>query len=95
MAGIPDLSAISNMYPSPDGSERESDSPQPSQADDGKAGTAAASKPAAKRKRENRYKNAPPSVLSVSFPTSPPQAISAHPMGAQFALAWTVRAFIF
>lgn len=44
----------------------------------GDAADAASTKPAAKRKRENRYKNAPPSVLSVSDEASPP-AISPAP----------------
>jgi AP-1-like factor len=51
MATGADYSSISNVYPSPEPGEDE----QPS----------AQQKPAAKRKRENRYKNAPPSVLSV------------------------------
>ena len=46
-----DYSGIAHVYPSPERDEEES---QPSQQ----------AKPAAKRKRENRYKNAPPSVLS-------------------------------
>jgi AP-1-like factor len=50
MATGADYSSISNVYPSPEPGEDE----QPS----------AQQKPAAKRKRENRYKNAPPSVLS-------------------------------
>jgi hypothetical protein len=47
-----DYTGISHVYPSP---ERDEDESQPSEQQ----------KPAAKRKRENRYKNAPPSVLSV------------------------------
>lgn len=50
------------IYPSPMSSSRDTASPQPTM--DDKAGTI---KVPAKRKRENRYKNAPPSVLSVSF----------------------------
>ncbi|KAF9882055.1 bZIP transcription factor [Colletotrichum karsti] len=50
-----------NIYPSPMSSTRDTASPQPS-SDQKPAVTAA--KPPAKRKRENRYKNAPPSVLS-------------------------------
>jgi AP-1-like transcription factor len=53
IAYLPDMSNISNVYPSPG---REDESERASQPQ----------KPAAKRKRENRYKNAPPSVLSVS-----------------------------
>ncbi len=45
-----------DVYSSP---ERDSESPE------AQAATPAAKAPA-KRKRENRYKNAPPSVLSVS-----------------------------
>ncbi|KAK6217465.1 bZIP transcription factor [Colletotrichum higginsianum IMI 349063] len=48
-----------SMYPSPMSSNRDTASPQPTS--DDKATTA---KAPAKRKRENRYKNAPPSVLS-------------------------------
>src|SRR6187402_2505977 len=66
MSVLPDLHAI---YPSPTGSERESTSPQPLSGED--KASATAPKPPAKRKRENRYKNAPPSVLSVSWPSSP------------------------
>ncbi|UQC85212.1 bZIP transcription factor [Colletotrichum lupini] len=47
------------IYPSPMSSSRDTASPQPTM--DEKAGT---TKGPAKRKRENRYKNAPPSVLS-------------------------------
>jgi len=61
----------SNIYPSPTSSNRETASPQPTikveersePADETKA-----AKAPAKRKRENRYKNAPPSVLSVCSP---------------------------
>lgn len=53
MSYRPDLSSISSVYPSPERDEEEEE-------------TGKASKPAAKRKRENRYKNAPPAVLSVS-----------------------------
>lgn len=52
-------SGISSRYPSP------------GQEDDGEADSAESAqqqKPAAKRKRENRYKNAPPAVLSVRPP---------------------------
>lgn len=57
-----DFSSISNVYPSPE-REEEDGSQEPQQ------------KAPAKRKRENRYKNAPPSVLSVclSQPLLPPQ----------------------
>ena len=55
MSYMPDLSNISSVYPSPERDEEE---------DESLAGKT--SKPAAKRKRENRYKNAPPAVLSVS-----------------------------
>ncbi|OHE94025.1 bZIP transcription factor [Colletotrichum orchidophilum] len=48
-----------NIYPSPMSSSRDTASPQPIM--DDKPGT---TKGPAKRKRENRYKNAPPSVLS-------------------------------
>ncbi|KAK3325450.1 hypothetical protein B0H66DRAFT_124395 [Apodospora peruviana] len=51
MSSLADLNSFSSVYPSPD-SEEESSQPATQQ------------KPAAKRKRENRYKNAPPSVLS-------------------------------
>ncbi|KAK1836212.1 AP-1-like transcription factor YAP1 [Podospora conica] len=47
-----EYNGIAHVYPSP---ERDEDDSQPSQGQ---------TKPAAKRKRENRYKNAPPSVLS-------------------------------
>ncbi|KAL0778020.1 hypothetical protein CaCOL14_005673 [Colletotrichum acutatum] len=47
------------IYPSPMSSSRDTASPQPTMGE--KAGT---TKGPAKRKRENRYKNAPPSVLS-------------------------------
>ncbi|KAB5577603.1 hypothetical protein GE09DRAFT_525180 [Coniochaeta sp. 2T2.1] len=53
MTYMPDLSNISSVYPSPERDEEEEES---------QAGKT--SKPAAKRKRENRYKNAPPAVLS-------------------------------
>lgn len=77
MAVLPDLNGI---YPSPGSSERESTSPQPTSAAEDKP-AASAAKPAAKRKRENRYKNAPPSVLSVSccFPNRTSRAISNIP----------------
>jgi len=52
MSSLADLNSFSSVYPSPE-SEEESSQPATQQ------------KPAAKRKRENRYKNAPPSVLSV------------------------------
>lgn len=55
MSYMPDLSNISSVYPSPERDDEEEES---------QAGKS--SKPAAKRKRENRYKNAPPAVLSVS-----------------------------
>lgn len=42
----------------------------------GDAADPASTKPAAKRKRENRYKNAPPSVLSVRVTTMTPFALS-------------------
>ncbi|KAL2017632.1 hypothetical protein VTK56DRAFT_1900 [Thermocarpiscus australiensis] len=48
-----DISNVPSTYPSPGHDERET--PQP---------TTQQQKPAAKRKRENRYKNAPPAVLS-------------------------------
>lgn len=51
MSSLADLNSFSSVYPSP---ESEEESQQP----------ATQAKPAAKRKRENRYKNAPPSVLS-------------------------------
>jgi hypothetical protein len=54
MSYMPDLSNISSVYPSPERDDEEEESQS------GKT-----SKPAAKRKRENRYKNAPPAVLSV------------------------------
>ncbi|KAF6826747.1 bZIP transcription factor [Colletotrichum plurivorum] len=62
---VSDFNGTENsIYPSPMSSSRDTASPQPSsdpsQADAG----ATAAKPPAKRKRENRYKNAPPSVLS-------------------------------
>ena len=57
MLYIPDLSNIPNVYPSPERDEEEDEAEEVG----GKA-----SKPATKRKRENRYKNAPPAVLSVS-----------------------------
>ncbi|GKT50361.1 AP-1-like transcription factor napA [Colletotrichum spaethianum] len=47
------------IYPSPMSSSRDTASPQPTLDD-----KAAPAKAPAKRKRENRYKNAPPSVLS-------------------------------
>jgi len=50
---MPDLSNISSIYPSPERDEEEEQSP-----------TSKTAKPAVKRKRENRYKNAPPAVLS-------------------------------
>lgn len=53
MSYMPDLSNISSVYPSPERDDEEDESQS------GKT-----SKPAAKRKRENRYKNAPPAVLS-------------------------------
>jgi len=53
MSYMPDLSNISSVYPSPERDDEEEES---------QAGKT--SKPAAKRKRENRYKNAPPAVLS-------------------------------
>ncbi|KAK4191536.1 hypothetical protein QBC35DRAFT_290323 [Podospora australis] len=53
MASTTDLSNFPSVYPSPE--HHEEDSTQPEEQDQ---------KPAAKRKRENRYKNAPPSVLS-------------------------------
>jgi AP-1-like factor len=56
MSYMPDLSNISSVYPSPERDDEEEENSK-------------TSKPAAKRKRENRYKNAPPAVLSVSsFP---------------------------
>ncbi|KAK4225904.1 AP-1-like transcription factor YAP1 [Podospora fimiseda] len=51
IASTADLSSFTSVYPSPEQYE------EPSQATEGQ-------KPATKRKRENRYKNAPPSVLS-------------------------------
>jgi hypothetical protein len=56
MSYMPDLSNMSSVYPSPERDDEEEGS---------QAGKT--SKPAAKRKRENRYKNAPPAVLSVSY----------------------------
>ncbi|KAL0942510.1 bZIP transcription factor [Colletotrichum truncatum] len=62
MTFVSDFNGTENsMYPSPMSSTRDTASPQPSS--DPKA-VASAAKPPAKRKRENRYKNAPPSVLS-------------------------------
>lgn len=55
MSYIPDFSNI-GVYPSPERDEDEEES-----SPTGSKG----SKPATKRKRENRYKNAPPAVLSV------------------------------
>jgi hypothetical protein len=54
MSYIPDFSNLSSVYPSPEREEEEEEE------------ASKTSKPAAKRKRENRYKNAPPAVLSVS-----------------------------
>ncbi|KAH8893126.1 hypothetical protein GQ53DRAFT_860131 [Thozetella sp. PMI_491] len=54
MAYMPDLNNLSNIYPSPKLEDEDNAQEQPAQQQ----------KPAAKRKRENRYKNAPPSVLS-------------------------------
>jgi len=51
IASTGDLGSFPSVYPSP---EHEEESSQPTEQQ----------KPAAKRKRENRYKNAPPSVLS-------------------------------
>ncbi|KAM7217924.1 hypothetical protein V8F06_006736 [Rhypophila decipiens] len=51
MSSLADLNGFSSVYPNPESDEESS---QP----------ASQTKPAAKRKRENRYKNAPPSVLS-------------------------------
>ncbi|KAK3684877.1 hypothetical protein B0T22DRAFT_201485 [Podospora appendiculata] len=51
MSSLADINGFSGVYPSP---ESEDESSQPS----------SQQKPATKRKRENRYKNAPPSVLS-------------------------------
>ncbi|CAI4215135.1 unnamed protein product [Parascedosporium putredinis] len=77
---VPDFHPLSSgIYPSPV-SSRETASPQPvikmeeghrnrlpsSAADPDPKDT----KPTPKRKRENRYKNAPPSVLSVRVPQS-------------------------
>lgn len=56
MTFAPDM--IPSIYPSPQSSNGEGASSQ----------AAGATKAPAKRKRENRYKNAPPSVLSVSYP---------------------------
>lgn len=52
VASNADYGGMSSIYPSPERDEEDS------------AQAAAQQKPAAKRKRENRYKNAPPSVLS-------------------------------
>jgi AP-1-like transcription factor len=61
----------SNIYPSPTNSTRETASPQPTikveERSDLADEASRATKPPTKRKRENRYKNAPPSVLSVRF----------------------------
>jgi len=51
IASTADLGSFTNVYPSPEHDEEPS---QPTEQQ----------KPATKRKRENRYKNAPPSVLS-------------------------------
>ncbi|KAK4195090.1 hypothetical protein QBC40DRAFT_24960 [Triangularia verruculosa] len=51
MASTSDFTSFANVYPS---TEHDEESGQPDQEQ----------KPTAKRKRENRYKNAPPSVLS-------------------------------
>ncbi|KAL3305418.1 bZIP transcription factor [Colletotrichum asianum] len=62
MTFVPDFNTTeTSIYPSPMSSQRDTESPQP--ASDPKA-AATTAKPPAKRKRENRYKNAPPSVLS-------------------------------
>jgi hypothetical protein len=74
VADVPDMGVLtSNIYPSPTNSTRESASPQPTikveeeRLEHGEDAKPAAKSPA-KRKRENRYKNAPPSVLSVGHP---------------------------
>lgn len=73
MTFVPDFNTTeTSIYPSPMSSQRDTESPQP--ASDPKA-AATTAKPPAKRKRENRYKNAPPSVLSVSFFTLSPARI--------------------
>jgi hypothetical protein len=55
MSYLPDFSNL-GAYPSP---ERDEDDEETSPT------SSKGTKPAAKRKRENRYKNAPPAVLSV------------------------------
>jgi hypothetical protein len=55
MSYVPDFSNLA-AYPSPERDEDEEETSPTSSKD---------TKPAAKRKRENRYKNAPPAVLSV------------------------------
>ncbi|TDZ27384.1 AP-1-like transcription factor napA [Colletotrichum spinosum] len=62
MTFVSDFNGVdSSIYPSPMSSARDTASPQPTS--DPNASATAAKQPA-KRKRENRYKNAPPSVLS-------------------------------
>lgn len=57
------------MYLSPEREEDDDDE------DEGE-GSSKTTKPAAKRKRENRYKNAAPAVLSVSY--HPPKSTSSY-----------------
>jgi AP-1-like transcription factor len=65
MSFVPDM-GIPNIYPSPQSSNGDGESSQ----------AAGAAKAPAKRKRENRYKNAPPSVLSVSVALVAPRTLS-------------------
>ncbi|TLD21076.1 hypothetical protein PspLS_09181 [Pyricularia sp. CBS 133598] len=54
---------LGDVYPSPEG-DCDADSPQPLDGSSTSPSTTPDAKAPAKRKRENRYKNAPPSVLS-------------------------------
>ena len=67
MSFVPDM-GIPNIYPSPQSSNGDGESSQ----------AAGAAKAPAKRKRENRYKNAPPSVLSVSLALVAPMTCRHH-----------------
>lgn len=55
---------LGDVYPSPEG-DCDAESPQPLEGSSTSPSATPDAKAPAKRKRENRYKNAPPSVLSV------------------------------
>lgn len=80
MSGLPDFSNLpGSMYPSPRSLTPESPTSPPQSATikrEGKTGDEKGTKDRAKavkpkRKRENRYKNAPPAVLTVSCSPDP------------------------